>query len=653
MRLILEGKLARAQRLLSNLETEARARSLGTGRAVTVLALEGGAIAFRREGDTLRLPLAEGHGEPATRHLLQTTFGSAVGDLALLGTATGRGTGKLQEVWLARRMRLDGDAGRRSRVGLRLRRWPVRAGGPELQDADTVSALAVAMRSELLREAEPAGPVRRSRPSKPPVLSPSEAALLLDEDLSVLEFQSRVLAMAEDPETPLLERLTFISIVSSNLDEFYMVNAGALKRGSGGEEEARLEAIGIRVRSLLDRQQRALADCLARLGAAGVRVTNWASLDPTNRALLEEQFRREIFPLLTPRAITVSPGFPVPLMPQLTVLMAIMVQDVEAGPLYFAYLRFPERVPRFLPVPGRNDVIPLEEVVRANLALFYPDREIEGAWLFRLTRAAELDLDDEDAGNLLQAVEESVGRRALNAIVRVEVERAMPQSVRDRLLWELRFERGSDAGAVGERDLVEIDGLADLRALRELAGAPVPGGRFPPFEGRNPWPVDRELWTYLRERDRLVHHPHDNFSDTVVRFFREGRGRSRGGRDPAHALPDRRAVAHRRGSHAGPGAGQGRGDLRGARRRASTRRAMWAGCGGWRKAEPPSCSAWSGSRTTRRWGWWSGANPMACAATSTSPPATTTLRPHASTRISASSAPTMSSPRTSTISSIS
>jgi polyphosphate kinase len=423
-------------------------------------------------------------------------------------------------VWLVRRVRLDGEPAA-DIEWVPTAQVTTRAGGPELRDADTVSALAVAMRSELLRDGEPMAPVRRPRPPRPPALSREEAALLLDEDLSLLEFQFRVLAMAEDPATPLLERLNFIAIVSANLDEFYMVNAGMLKRGGRDEDEARLEAIGIRVRALHVRQQRALADCIARLGAAGVHLARWQSLDPAARALLQEQSQREIFPLLTPRAITVSPGFPVPLMPQLTVLMAIMLQDVEAGPRFFGYLRFPERVPRFLPVPGHNDVIPLEEVVRANLGLFYPDREIEGAWLFRLTRAAELDLEDEDAGNLLQAVEESVGRRALNPIVRVEVERDMPPQVRERLLWELRFERGADAGAVGERDLVEIDGMVDLRALRELMGAPVSGGRFPPFEGRNPWPADQELWAYLRERDRLVYHPRDRFADTVVRFFNE------------------------------------------------------------------------------------------------------------------------------------
>jgi polyphosphate kinase len=240
---------------------------------------------------------------------------------------------------------------------------------------------------------------------------------------------------------------------------------------------------------------------------------------PTSRALLQEQFQREIFPLVTPRAITVSPGFPVPVMPHLNPLIAVILHDGQTGPAHFAYLRLPDRIPRFLPVPDSNDLILLEEVVRNNLHLVYPDRRIEGAWLFRLTRAAELDLSDEDAGNLLQAIEESVGRRAVNPIVRVEVERTMPQPLRERLLWELRFERGADAGSVRERDMVEIDGMLDLRGLRELMGAPVPGGRYPPFEGRNPWASTADLWSMLRARDSLVHHPYERFADTTARFF--------------------------------------------------------------------------------------------------------------------------------------
>jgi polyphosphate kinase len=520
-RTILESKLARAQRIFATLEGEALARSLGTGRAVTLLALEGGAVAFQRRGNRLILPIADGQGEDASRHLLRATFGSAVGDLAILGTASGRGAaGRLQEVWVARRLRLDSDQSP-DIEWLEASEVAARAGSADFQDPDTLAALAVALRSDILRTTDPGARVRRSRPTAPPPVSADEAHLLLDADLSTLEFQSRVLAMAEDPATPLLERLNFLSIVSSNLDEFYMVSVGALKEDEAEESAGRLEAIGIRVAALLARQHRVLETCLAELAEAGIHLRRWTTLAPTARALLQAQFQREIFPLVTPRAITVSPGFPVPVMPHLTPLIAVMLHDGQTGPAHFAYLRLPDRIPRFLPVPDSNDVILLEEVIRNNLQLVYPERTIEGAWLFRLTRAAELDLSDEDAGNLLQAIEESVGRRAVNPIVRVEVERAMPQPLRERLLWELRFERGADAGSVRERELVEIDGMLDQRALRELMGAPVPGGRYPPFEGRNPWPADADLWKMLRERDSLVYHPYERFADSTARFFAE------------------------------------------------------------------------------------------------------------------------------------
>ena len=160
----------------------------------------------------------------------------------------------------------------------------------------------------------------------------------------------------------------------------------------------------------------------------------------------------------------------------------------------------------------------------------------------------------------------------------------MPQPVRERLLWELRFERGADAGAVGERDLVEIDGMAGSAGLRELVGAPVPGGRYPPFEGRNPWPADRDLWSLLRERDRLVHHPYERLRRyrrcassprprTIPRWWRSGsRSTAIGERSP-----------DRGGADAGAGARQGRGDLRraqGAVRRDAQRRLGAAAGGG-------------------------------------------------------------------------
>ncbi len=521
LRPILETKLARAQRLAAGLEAEALARSIGGGRAVSVLGLAAGAIAFVAEGERLRLPIADGQGEAACRHLLQATFGSAVGDLALLDTVPGRSGGRPQEVWLARRLRLDGDAPP-DIVWLGTEEVLMRAGGPELRDRDTLAALEVAMRSDLLREGEVelAPAARRDRPSVPLRRPTPQGALLLPAELSLLEFQDRVLALAEDPATPLLERLTFLSIVSNNLDEFFMVNVGALRQDERAEgEEGALEAVALRVRSLVQRQQRALRAGLAGLAGGGVRIRRWAELSGEARAVLEERFRREIFPLITPRAITVSPGFPVAVMPQLALLLAVLLQDAETGPTHVAYLRLPERLPRFLPVPDSDDRIALEEVIRANLGALYPRRQVDGAWPFRITRAAELELEEEEAGNLLQAIEESVQRRVLNPVVRVEVERDMPRPVRERLLWELRFERGAEAATVGESDLLEVDGMLDLRALRELAALPVPEGHYPRFEGRDPWSGEPDLWAMLRRRDVLVYHPFESFAATTVRFF--------------------------------------------------------------------------------------------------------------------------------------
>ena len=228
VRSILESRLTRAQRMVATLEGEALARSLGTGRAVTLLALDGGAMAFQRSGEGLTLPIADGQGEAASRHLLRATFGSAVGDLALLGTASGRGAaGRLQEVWVVRRLRLDNELAD-GIEWIPLEEVSGRAGSPGLEDPDTLAALSVAMRSDLFRASDAS--VRAPRARRPPApVSPDDARLLLDADLSTLEFQSRVMAMAEDPAMPLLERLNFLAIVSANLDEFYMVNVGALK----------------------------------------------------------------------------------------------------------------------------------------------------------------------------------------------------------------------------------------------------------------------------------------------------------------------------------------------------------------------------------------------------------------------------------------
>jgi polyphosphate kinase len=524
LRPILEGKLPRAQRLLASLESEALARSLGTSRAVTLLVMESGRVALLEGPAGLHLPSADGRGEAACRHLLRAVFGSAVGDLALLGLAPGRGSLRLQAVWIARRVRRDGSASGGEPVAwLPVEELVSRAGGPGLQNPETLAALALAMRSDLLveREATALPAPRRSAAPAPAPASPADPASLLQPDLSLIEFHLRVQALAEDPAVPLLERLNYLAIVSANLDEFFMVNVGGLKRGAGGEDPVGwLEAIAVRVRGLVDRQHRSLEECLTLLAGHGVRLRRWSELGPDDRDRLTERFHREIQPLLTPRAITMSPGFPVPVLPHLALCLAVLLHDDRTGPSHLAYLRMPERLPRFLPTGVTGELIAIEELVRANAAAIYPERGVESAHLFRLTRAGDYELDDEGSGDLLQAVEEAVGQRRFNPVARVEVERGMPASLRERLLWELRFERGAEPASLGEIDVYAVDGLLDLRALRELTDLPVPGGKFPPFEGRAPF-TPGDLWSQLRAGDTLVHHPYDAFAASVERFFVE------------------------------------------------------------------------------------------------------------------------------------
>ena len=517
LRPVLDSKLARAQRLLGSLEREAIARSLGSGRCVTLLALDAGTLALHREGRALRLPALDGSGEAAVRQLLRETFGSGAGDLALLGNAPGPGGLRLQEVWLARRLRRDGSGD--GIVWVPVADALNRAGAPGFDHPETMVALALASRSDLFSEGHVQVPARPSHTALPLPDRVADPETLLDEDASVLEFNRRVLALAEDESTPLLERLGFLAIVSANLDEFYMVNVGALRRRGAEADAGRLEALTIRVMQLVERQYGQLERCLARLTAEGIRIRTWPEVGAAERALLVERFSREIFPSLAPRAITAAPGFPVQVLPGLALLLAVLLRDGEEGPTHLAVVKLPERLPRFLPVTGGSDLIPLEEVVRANVGALYPDRRVVEAHLFRLTRAADLELAEDRAGNLLQAIEEAVGRRAVNPVVRIEVERAMPSAVRERLLWELRFEPGAEAAALTERELLPVPGLVDLRSLRELLDAPVAGGRFPLFQGADPFPPGIDLWRLIDERERLVHHPYEGFDRTVARFF--------------------------------------------------------------------------------------------------------------------------------------
>ncbi|HEV2749074.1 MAG TPA: polyphosphate kinase 1 [Gemmatimonadales bacterium] len=545
LRTLLVGKQERAEKLLRELEADGLADVTRRGREVAVIVLQAGAVAMIVESDSLTLPIRRGSGEEGCRDVLRASFGSADGQVRLLGTAPAGLTRPLLEVWEVRRAAGAPD----STAAGQLQWLPVEevlaaAGSPGLRDPRTLAALTVAARSEAFTGAAPAvqaparATERRIRLSdvalRPPVadlnrLGPEH---FLNSDLSLLHFNARVLALAEDVSVPLLARLRFLAIVSANLDEFFMVRVTTLKRavaegaiGPGDDglaaEEA-LHVIGIRVRALLERQARCFADaCRPALAAHDVRIFSWTELSQAHQERLGRYFMEEIFPFISPQAMTRAPGHPFPLIPNLRLSLAVLVRDLGGGPTHFAYVKVPDDRPRFVPLEDGSGFVALEEIIRANLRPVYSGRIVDAAYAFRVTRGADLELDEQHASSLMQIIEEETKRRPYGAAVRVEVERDMPQAVRELLLRELQFEDTAPAGSLGPSDLYVAPGLVDFAGLRDLARLPLPALDYPPHRGASPIEPARSIFTVLTERDVLVHHPYDDFEATVQRFVLE------------------------------------------------------------------------------------------------------------------------------------
>ncbi len=524
----------RALGILRDLAAEATARHVSSQRGIVLFAFDGESVAFVPDGEGLQLPAEQGSGEEACRHLLTQLFGSAVGELKQLGQTAGFGEWPLLEVWVARKIRTRDQAGREDVSWLPLRSALEQVGTPAFRSAETLGALALAARSDL--DAEIEAPVTRSGGGSRPPEMPRRAAAERDQDrflnveLSQLAFNERVLELAEDPTAPLAERLRYLAIVTTNFDEFFSVRVGALKAAAieGGEAgfdgltpAEELEMIAARVPGLVERQGRTAASCVSPVRGRGIRFRSWGELDPVTRSELVRHFQRELFPLLTPRAVSQSPGHPFPIIPHGALAFAVLVRDVHTGPVHFAYLAIPARLSRFVAIPGGTDLILLEDVVRANLQAFYPERPVEEAWLFRVTRAAELDVNEEDAGDLLQAIEEEVRRRPLSAAVRLEIEKGMPSLLRDMLLRELRFERTGSPVTLAPGDVYEVDGWLDLACLRDLAGRLPESDSYPPFHPVDPFAGAESVFELIDDGDRLVHHPFEDFTPTVVRLLEE------------------------------------------------------------------------------------------------------------------------------------
>ena len=358
-------------------------------------------------------------------------------------------------------------------------------------------------------------------------------ASFLNPELSLLAFQRRVLSLAEDPRTPLRERLRFLGIVTSNIDELYMVRMSGLRaeadddnasapRADGLSPRERLLRVEQEVDSLLEAQSRCAQVCLAEAAATGVHLVRWEDLAPDERVQLTARCRDEIHPGLTPLAMTLSPGHPLPHLPHLGLSLAVVFRHERGGTPHLAEFELPSDAPRLLPVPGRErDVITMEELLRANVDLLHPNVHVDGAHLFRVTRRGDLALDEEAADDLLMAVAHATERRPYNAAVRVEVERSMPAFVAELVLESLRRDALVQGLEPAVREVQVINGLIDLRCLAALPLPARPALEYPALRARHPVAADQDMLDAVRQRDLLMHHPFDSFDGTVVRFFRE------------------------------------------------------------------------------------------------------------------------------------
>jgi polyphosphate kinase len=537
LRPIVAGTRERAQLLLKWMEREERGRTISDAGVALVLKRASQVLVFKR-GAVLFLPFEHGSGVGVARTLLDRCTRDAGADTRLIGKLSSIGPMPTVEVWTAE---LSASASIATDQGDAIWLGPMEAldRAPELHP-DALAALSVAVRSGLLMEGrEPKTDPRRTveltgwRRETVGVSAEGEAAVgdphFLNSELSILEFTARVVSLAEDIRTPLAERLRFLAIVSENLDEFFMVRVAGLKRSAVEQAEERtpdgltpvqqLSLISLHVQSLVARLYRCYAACAAEGAAYGARVVTWNELDVSRRDQLRALMRDELLSALTPLAMTLSPGHPFPRLRHLSLSLAVVLLDRPGTAPHFAQVELPDDAPRFTQVPGMHAVIAIEELVRANLDLLYPSSVVEQAYAFRVTRGADLEIDEDRAPSLLHAVEEASRRRFEQPVVRVEVERAMPAVLRDVVMRELRREHGGSV--LDTEDVYEVDGPLDLGSLAQLpltsGGAP----EYPPFKGADSLPHDQSIWSLIEERDRLFHHPFDDYDATVVRFFRE------------------------------------------------------------------------------------------------------------------------------------
>jgi polyphosphate kinase len=373
-------------------------------------------------------------------------------------------------------------------------------------------------------------------PTAAPPLEPQDAVAVpaLDDpslynsrEVSWLEFNDRVLEEAIDERNPLLERFKFVAIFSTNLDEYFMIRVAALKQQIAAEvhkrsndgrlPEEQIAAISERLRRSLARFSRLLShELFPALSREGISILRYGDLSGRQRETLRALFDSRVFPVLTPLAV--DQGHPFPYISNLSLSLGVeMYEMTDEGPrMHFARVKVPQSLPRLVSVDapeGQQHFVTLEEIIAHNLEALFPGMEIRASYGFRVTRDADLDLQEDEADDLLRAIESELRKRRFGEPVRLEVEAAMPEHLRAMLLQAL---------SLNEVDLYAIDGMLGANDLWSVVNLDRPDLHEAPFTPSIPKRLlgETDIFAAIREGDLLLHHPYESF-DPVVQFVKQ------------------------------------------------------------------------------------------------------------------------------------
>jgi polyphosphate kinase len=349
----------------------------------------------------------------------------------------------------------------------------------------------------------------------------------LDRELSWLHFNQRVLELAEDPELPLLERVRFLAIFTSNLDEFFMVRVAGLKRriaagvavraASGLMPRQVLDQILAQAGELMQRHARVFAEqVVPGLTDAGIHLVRWDELDRDEQKACKRLFKERVFPVLTPLAV--DPAHPFPYISGLSLNLAVLMRHPKTGKEHFARVKVPPIFSRFVPL-GNQRFVPLEDVIGEHLKRLFPGMEQLEVHSFRVTRNEDLEVEEDDAENLLAALEKELLRRRFGPPVRLEVEETISPAVLELLTSELDVTPAEVFRLPGPLDLRGLHGIADLGREELKFPAFVPITHRLLAEVESAAPVD--VFKSTRRQDVLLHHPYDSFATSVQRFIEQ------------------------------------------------------------------------------------------------------------------------------------